>query len=218
MQWWIRPGTRRCCAIRKTSPSLPRSARAEPHVSAAVLGVAAEHAELLYGCSMLATSRTRLTRRVDGDEEHRGPLVRRSVGIGDRHHDEDVGDRAVRGEPLVPVEDVAVAVAHGACAQLRRVRARRLRLGHRERGLELTGEERVEPALLLLGRAGSDDSLLPESGAWHPNTAARRSTCRDLVHQPELDLSEPPPSSGGAPPTAPLLHPLLERRADPAAG
>ena len=58
---------------------------------------------------------------VDRDDEHRGALVRRRLRIGDGHDDEEVRDRPVRGEPLVPIEHVIVPIAHGAGRQLRRI-------------------------------------------------------------------------------------------------
>ena len=62
---------------------------------------------------MFGTSRTMFTPGVvDRHDEHRGALVRRRVRVGDGHDDEEVCDRAVRGEPLVPGEDVA-AVGRG---------------------------------------------------------------------------------------------------------
>ena len=70
----------------------------------------------------------------DRDKEHRGSLVGRRGRVGDGHDDEQVGDRAVRGEPLVPAEDVsAVRLANRARAELRRVGTRGIGLRHRER-------------------------------------------------------------------------------------
>ena len=62
-------------------------------------------------------------------------------------------------------------------------------------------------------------SLLPESGAWQPNAfEAKNDVPEDLVHQPELQMTEALAAElrrevGG--PQAPLLHLLLERRVDP---
>jgi hypothetical protein len=44
--------------------------------------------------------------RVGVDEEHRRALVGARFGIGDRHDDEEVGDRGVGAEPLAPADDV----------------------------------------------------------------------------------------------------------------
>ena len=64
------------------------------------------------GAPSSATSRTTSDARGVGvDDEHRGALVRPGVGVGDRHHDQEVGDRAVGGEPLVAVDHPVVAVA-----------------------------------------------------------------------------------------------------------
>ena len=194
---------------------------AEPDVLVADLGVAAEHAVVLVRLLHVGDVAHEVdTGRVDRDEEHRGALVRRRVGVGDRHHDEEVGDRAVRGEPLVPVEDVAVAVADCAGPELGRIRAGGVGLGHRERGPDLAVEQRVEPALLLLvGARERDDLAVTRVGclaAEHGWRVDRRA--EDLVHQPELDLPEALAAElrrEVRSPQAPLPHPLLERRADP---
>ena len=90
------------------------------------------------------------------------------------------------------VEHVAVAVLVGARDQLRGVRAGRLGLGHREGAAELAGEQRVQPALLLLGRAGEREDLavagVGRLAAEHGRRVDRGP--EDLVHQPELDLAE----------------------------
>ena len=76
--------------------------------------------------------------------------VRSGVGIGDRHHDPERGAFCAGREPLVAVDHVVVAVAHRAGAERRRVRPGHLGLGHREERADLAGDEREEPALLLL--------------------------------------------------------------------
>ena len=146
--------------------------------------------------------------------------MRRSVGIGDRHHDEEVGDRAVRGEPLVPVEDVAVAVPNGARPELGRIRAGRVGLGHRERRANLTlraaGRASAPSARRCRRARGSRCSRVGRLAAEDRWRVDRRA--EDLVHQPELDLSEPLATELRREvrrPQAPLLDPLLERRADP---
>ena len=147
---------------------------------------------------------------VDRDDEHRGAPMWRRVRIRDGHDDEEVGDRPVRGEPLVPVEDVAVAVAHGARRELRRIRAGRGRLGHRERGPELAGEQWIEPALLLLGACrrarGSRCCRSPAPGSRR--RAARRSTCRGSRSSGRASPGRSPARRGtaaGGRPTAPAL-------------
>ena len=118
MQWWMRPGTSRFWAIRKPSPSPPSSASGPRRTSVVEdLGVAAEHAEaLLRVLHRRDVAHDRHAGRVHRHDEHRRAPVRRRVGVGDGHHDQEVGDRAVGGEPLVPVEHVAVAVAYGAAS------------------------------------------------------------------------------------------------------
>ena len=210
MQWWIRPGTSRCWAIRNPSPSFPSSASgAEPDVLVVDLRVAAEHPVVLVGLLHVGDVAKEVdTGRVDRDDEHRGSLVRLSVGIGDRHHDQEVRDRAVRGEPLVPVEDVAVSVPNGARPELGRVRAGGVGLGHRERRPNLTGEERVEPALLLrVGARKSEDLAVTRSRAPGSRTpVGRRSTCRGSRSSARASPARTPDHRApvaGAPPTGP---------------
>ena len=125
----------------------------------------------------------------------------------------------LRGEPLVPGDHVVVAVAHGARLQLRRVAAGGLGLGHREGRFEVAGEQRLEPALLLLGRAGQREDL----GVARVRRLAaerigrERRGAQDLVHQPELHLAEPLPPELGIEvrrPQAALPHLLLQRGVD----
>jgi hypothetical protein len=158
---------------------------AEVHVLVEDLGVVAE---LPVGLGRVLHRRhvahDRHAGGVDGHDEHRGALVRARVGVGDRHDDEEVGDRGVRGEPLVAVEDPAVAVALGARAQLGRVRARALGLGHREGGLQVAGQQRVQPALLLLVGAGQGEDLrVARVGRLVAERVGReRRRAEDLVH------------------------------------
>ena len=116
MQWWIRPGPSRCWASRKPPPSGPSSALGRhAHVLVEDLRVTAVGAELLPGVLHRRHVADDLhARRVGRHDEHRRALARRGLGIGDGHHDQEVGDRAVRGEPLVPVDHPLVAVAHRA--------------------------------------------------------------------------------------------------------
>ena len=60
MQWWMRPGTSRCWAIRKPSPSLAEQrVGAEADVLVEDLGVAAEHAEVLAAGAPCSARRAR---------------------------------------------------------------------------------------------------------------------------------------------------------------
>jgi hypothetical protein len=194
--------------------------RAEPDTLVADLRVPAEHPVVLVRLLHVGdVSDEHDARRLDGDDEHRGPLVGCRVGVGHGHHDQEVRDRPVGREPLVPVEDVAVAVAHGPRAELRRVRAGRVRLRHRERGPEPALEQRVEPPLLLLVRAGEGEDLavarVRRLAAERRRGVDRRA--EDLVHQPELDLAEalaPELRREVRGPQPPLLHLFLQRGED----
>ena len=119
----------------------------------------------------------------------------------------------------MPVEHVAVVLLRRARDQLRGVRARRLRLGHREGAADLAGEHRVQPALLLLvGAREREDLAVARVGrlaAEHGRRVDRGP--EDLVHQPELDLAEALAAELGREvrgPQAALLDLLLQRRVD----
>ena len=157
-------------------------------------------------------------RRVGRDEEHRGALVRARVGVGDGHHDQEVGDRGVAREPLVTVDDPFVAVTHRARPQQRRVRAG-VRLGHREGRLEVAAEQRLQVALLLLGRPGEREDLAVAGVRRLVAEGVRRERAgaEDLVHQPELHLAEALAAELRIEvrrPQPALLDLLLERRVD----
>ena len=155
--------------------------------------------------------------RVDRDDQHRRALVLVRLGVGDRHHDQEVRHRRVRGEPLAAVDDPVVAVEHRGRLEQRRVRARGVRLGHRERRLEVAGQQRVQPLLLLVLRAGQREDLrvarVGRRVAEHDRRERRRA--EDLVHQAELDLAEALAAELGVEvrrPQAALAHLLLQRR------
>ena len=222
MQWWMRPGPRRCWAIRKPAPSrAEQRVGRDAHVLVEDLGVAAELAEVLAaGAPSSATSRTIFTPgRVGRHDEHRRALVRARVGVGDRHDDQEVGDRGVGGEPLVAVDDPLVAVAHGARLQQRRVRARRSRArSSRTPTCRSPASSGCSQRSFCSSRArparGSRE--LPESGAWLPNAfGANGEVPRISCIRPSLTWPKPwPPSSGvqvrGPQPA--LLDLLLQRR------
>ena len=154
---------------------------AESHVLVEDLGVAAEHPEVLVRVLHVGhVAHDVHARRVGRDDEHRRALVRRRVGVGHGHHDQEVGDRAVRREPLVPVEDPAVAVAHGARPQLRRVGAGCLGLGHRERRLaarpRAAGRASAPSARACRRARGSRCCRSRAPGSR--TRSARRTTCR----------------------------------------
>ena len=120
----------------------------------------------------------------------------------------------------MPVEHVAVAVAHVA---------RVTSCVGSEPGVsgsvienaaaDLAGEQRIQPALLLLRRAREREDLavarVGRLAAEHGRRVDRGP--EDLVHQPELDLAEALPAELGRQvrgPQAALLDLLLQRRVD----
>ena len=159
----------------------------DPHALVEDLRVAAAACRRTRcGCSIVGTSRRIVhARRVGGHEEHRRPLVGARVGVGDRHDDEEVGDRGVGGEPLAAGEDVVVAVADGARSSAAsgptpRCRARSSRRPTSGR-LRAAGAASAPSAPSV--PASARISLLPESGAWLPNALRREGRgAEDLVH------------------------------------
>ena len=96
MQWWMRPGPSRACAIANPPPSSPsRFAAGQPHVLEQRLAVAA--------AGVVAEDRQRAhdlhAGRVERHEDHRVAVVR--VGVGVRHAHEDRELAAADAAPLV---------------------------------------------------------------------------------------------------------------------
>src|SRR5262249_37547515 len=87
---------------------------------------------------------------------------------------------------------VAVGVANRPRAKLGRIRAGRLRLGHRESRPQLAVEERIEPALYLPGRSRErEDLAVARVGSLAAEDVRRVDAgAEDLVHQAELHLPE----------------------------
>ena len=82
-------------------------------------------------------------------------------GVGEAHEDADlaVGVAGTGRPPLAAVEHDVVAVEGGGGPHVRGVGAGDARLGHEERAAHPTVEERLEPLLLLLGRAVAQQHL-----------------------------------------------------------
>jgi len=90
--------------------------------------------------------------RVGRDDDHRLLTVGRSSGVGLAHDDQHGAARVHRstGPPLSSGDDVLVAVPLDPGGDVGRVAAGDVRLGHREGGPDLAGQQRLEPAALLL--------------------------------------------------------------------
>ena len=86
------------------------------------------------------------------DEYHRLLAVRHRRGVGLAHDDEEgtAGIHGAAGPPLAPVNDVLLAVAGDPGGDVGGVAAGHIGFGHRERGPDLPGEQRLEPCPLQL--------------------------------------------------------------------
>ena len=93
--------------------------------------------------------------RVHRHQDLRLALVRRCVRVGLHHHDHDLAARitGARDVVLLAVDHPLVAVTHGATGDVLGVRRRDVGLGHRVRRTDLAVQQRLQPLLLLLGRA-----------------------------------------------------------------
>ena len=107
------------------------------------------------------------------------------------HHEEDVGDAAGAGEPLLTGDDPLVAVLHGGGPEQVRVGSA-LWLGHRVGREHLLVEHRLEPALLLLLGAVRGEHLHVAGVGSGRTEQLRRGgvAAEDLVQQTELELAE----------------------------
>ena len=93
-------------------------------------------------------------RRVHRHQHHRLALVRRGVGLGDAHDDEDGAARVggAGGPPLAAVDDVMLAVAHDRQRDVGGVGAGHVGFGHGEGRADFAGQQPRQPGFLLFGR------------------------------------------------------------------
>ena len=94
-------------------------------------------------------------------DDHRVLAVAVRAGVGEAHEDPDlaVGVTGAGGPPLAPVEDDVVAVEGGRGLHVGGVGAGDSGLGHQEGAAHPPVEQRLEPLLLLLGRAVTQQHL-----------------------------------------------------------
>ncbi len=191
----------------------------DPHLPVDDLGMATEPAvvldRILHGGYVTDDVDPR---GVGGNDDHRAPLVGVDVGVGHRHHDEEVGHRAVGGEPLVAVDDPLVTVPHRAGGDHGGV-GPRTRLGHGEPAAEAAVEQGQQPPLpLLLAARGFDPDgqqlgVSRVGGVVAEGHRPVGGLAQDLVHQAQLDLAESTTAELGRKvrsPQAPALDLLLE--------
>ena len=196
MQWWMRPGNEP-----RLGEQEARAARAEQvlgrdaHALVEDLGVAAEAAEVLGGVlHRRHVAQDPHARRVGRDDDHRRALVRAVSGSVTAMTMRKSATEAFVENHLWPsmTHSPVALVEHGARLERRRVGAGDAGLGHRERRAQVAGEQRVQPAVLLLLGAGERDELGVAGVRRLVAERARRVRRRaeDLVHEPELDLAE----------------------------
>ena len=192
----------------------PRALRADQvvgghaHVLVDDLGVVAEPAVHDAGVVHRRRRRARSCTPgvVDGHDEHRAALVGVHVGVRHRHHDEDVGDRAVRRVPLASVD-----------APTRRRRAPpgsvssfgslpgRVRLGHGEPRAHRPVEQRLEPPLADVVAASQLHRRRPAARRCPSPARCCRRRAAPSGDWPRISCIRPsrtwpnpmPPSSGG---------------------
>ena len=99
--------------------------------------------------------------RLERHEDHRVLAVPVGRGVGEAHEDADlaVGVAGAGRPPLAAVEHDVVAVEGGGGLHVRGVGAGDPGLGHEERAAHPPVEQRLEPLLLLLGRAVAQQHL-----------------------------------------------------------
>ena len=204
MAWWMRPGPSRFCASAKPSPGLPMTFSFGTRTFSYRISACPPGSPVLWsGSPMVGTSRRMFTpgvfvgtRIIENDRYGDG------VGVEVRlaHDDQEVADRRVRAEPLVPVDDPLVAVEHGLRGEQRGVGAG-ARLGHREAAAQLAVEQRLHPLLLLLVGAADGDQLgvARVRGVVAEDRRARTAHCpRISCIRPSFTWPKPlPPMSGG---------------------
>ena len=132
-----------------------------------------------------------IARRVGWDDEHARSTVRRCHRIGDGEDDRERRVAGVGDEPLVTVDDPRVTVLHGRRADLGRVGAGHLRLGHGDARADLVGDERLQIRAFLLRRAGQPQDLGVASvgcgGAEHARSD--RAAAQLFIDQAEGDVA-----------------------------
>ena len=153
MQWWMRPGPRRswrdleAAALAEEDVVLRHAhvGEAEVHVAVGRV-VVAEH---VHRPEDLEAG------RVHRHEDLRLLEVGGRVRVGADHADHDLAARVAGAGDVVllAVDHPLVAVEHGLGGDVAGVGAGQARLGHAEAAADLAVEQRLEPLLLLLGRA-----------------------------------------------------------------
>ena len=159
MQWCTRPGPRRPWAISKARPGPARIA---------VRGRRTPLRRDLAVAERLVVLAERGEHPLDLDagglerhDDHRVLAVPVGAGVGEAHEDADlaVGVAGAGRPPLAAVEHDVVAVEGGGGLHVGGVGAGDAGLGHQERAAHPPVEQRLEPLLLLLGRAVAQQHL-----------------------------------------------------------
>jgi hypothetical protein len=159
MQWWMRPGPSRPCAISKPRPF------AEQHVGGRDAHILELDLHMAVRRIVIAVDGERaLDRdagRVERDQHHRLLLVLSRARVGLAHHDRDLAARiaCAARPPFPPVQHVLVTVSGNLALDVGRVGRGDARFGHQKGGADLAVHQRPQPLLLLLAGAVAVEHL-----------------------------------------------------------
>ena len=133
--------------------------------------------------------------RIERHQDHRLPLVRLCVGIGQAHDDGDLAARVhgAGGPPFAAVDDVVIAVAADFGADVGGVGRGDVGLGHGKAGAYGPLHQRLQPALLLFGGPVADDGFHVAGVRRRAIEGLRadRRTSHDLAQRRVVQIAEP---------------------------
>ena len=160
MQWWMRPGPSRPCAISKPAPFAEQQVgRRHAHVLELDLHMAVRRVVIAVdGQAPLDGD----ARRVHRHQDHRLLAVLGVARVGLAHQDRDLAARIARARrpPFAAVDDIIVAVAVDAHSMLVASDEATARLGHQEGRADLAAHQRAR-AIAPSARACRSGGALP---------------------------------------------------------
>ena len=146
--------------------------------------------------------------------------MRWRIGIGYGHYQEEAGVAGVGREPFFTIQHPLIALQDGAGREGRGV-GTALRLGHREAGDDVVGQQGLQvPGLLVFGPIDGKDLGIAGVGGLAAKDGRREDGApQDFVHQGQLDLTVAGTAqlrSEVAGPKAAILDLRLQRPDEPA--